>query len=434
MKKICLFIICLFMFIPLVSAVTTTQSSSTKASTTKATKGLTEEEECTEETCKNNSSECTDEETCETTSKEKEASDDGLLSDGKSAILIEASTGKVIYEKNSHDRYAPASMTKIMSMILIMEEIDKGNLKWNEKLTTSEYASSMGGSQIFLQPNEKMTVKDLFKAVAIGSANDATVVFAERIAGTEDKFVEKMNAKAKELGLKDTNFKNAVGLDEANHYSSAYDMSVMARELVKHEKIFEFTTIYEDYLRQNTDNKFWLVNTNKLIKTYEGADGLKTGYTKEAGYCLTATANKNRMRLIATIMGASDSKSRNSNMATLLDYGFNSYEMQVEVKKGEVVSKKNISKAKNETVEIVPSKDASVLVERGNKKEALNYEMKLNKLKLPIKKGESVGILNLKDGNKVISTVDLTVKQDVERASILELYKRSIKSILSGSM
>lgn len=176
------------------------------------------------------------------------------------------------------------------------------------------------------------------------------------------------------------------------------------------------------------------MNTIKLIKTYEGADGLKTGYTKEAGYCLTATANKNRMRLIATIMGASDSKSRNSNMATLLDYGFNSYEMQVEVKKGEVVSKKNISKAKNETVEIVPSKDASVLVERGNKKEALNYEMKLNKLKLPIKKGESVGILNLKDGNKVISTVDLTVKQDVERASILELYKRSIKSILSGSM
>lgn len=435
MKKICLFIICLFMFIPLVSAVTTTQSSSVKTTTT-TNKGPTEGEECVEESCRitNENEECTDEKNCETTSKEKEASDDGLLSDGKSAILIEASTGKVIYEKNSHDRYAPASMTKIMSMILIMEEIDKGNLKWNEKLTTSEYASSMGGSQIFLQPNEKMTVKDLFKAVAIGSANDATVVFAERIAGTEDKFVEKMNAKAKELGLKDTNFKNAVGLDEANHYSSAYDMSVMARELVKHEKIFEFTTIYEDYLRQNTDNKFWLVNTNKLIKTYEGADGLKTGYTKEAGYCLTATANKNRMRLIATIMGASDSKSRNSNMATLLDYGFNSYEMQVEVKKGEVVSNKNISKAKNETVEIVPKKDASVLVERGNKKEALNYEMKLNKLKLPIKKGESVGILNLKDGNKIISTVDLTVKEDVERASILELYKRSIKSILSGSM
>jgi len=189
--------------------------------------------------------------------------EDTLLNDGKSAILIESTTGKIIYEKNSHERYAPASMTKIMSMILVMEEIEKGKLKWDDVLITSEYASSMGGSQIFLQPNEKMKVEDLFKAVAIGSANDATVVFAEKIAGTEDKFVELMNKKAKELGLKDTNFKNAVGLDEANHYSSAYDMAFMALELVKHEKIFEYTTIYEDYLRQNTNNKFWLVNTNK---------------------------------------------------------------------------------------------------------------------------------------------------------------------------
>ena len=364
----------------------------------------------------------------------EEKKDDGILNDGKSAILIEASTGKIIYEKNSHDRYAPASMTKIMSMILIMEEIEKGKLKWDEVLTTSEYAASMGGSQIFLQANEKMTVKDLFKAVAIGSANDATVVFAERISGTEERFVEKMNKRAKELGLKDTNFKNAVGLDEANHYSSAYDMAYMAKELVKYEKVFEFTTIYEDYLRQNTDNKFWLVNTNKLIKTYDGADGLKTGYTSEAGYCLTATAMKNRMRLIGTIMGASESKTRNSNMSTLLDYGFNSYEMQVEVKQGDVVSKKKISKAKNETIEIIPIKDASVLVQKGEEKDALNYEMKLKKFKLPIKKGDKVGTLYLKDGNKTINMVQLTVKEDVEKASILELYKRTIKSILSGNV
>lgn len=186
-----------------------------------------------------------------------------IINDGKSAILIESKTGKVLYEKNSHERFAPASMTKIMSMILIMEEIEKGKLKWNDVLVTSEYAASMGGSQIFLQPNEKMSVTDLFKAVAVGSANDATVVFAEKIAGTEDKFVELMNKKAKELGLKDTNFKNAVGLDEANHYSSAYDMAFMARYLVKYDQIFRYTTIYEDYLRQNTNNKFWLVNTNK---------------------------------------------------------------------------------------------------------------------------------------------------------------------------
>lgn len=420
MKKICLFIIGMFLFIPVCLAVTTTDNN--RISTTN-------EQETT--TIKND--DCM-ESNCEEESKKTNKEDDGLLDDGKSAILIESSTGKILYEKNSHDRYAPASMTKIMSMILIMEEIEKGNLKWNETLVTSDYAASMGGSQIFLQPNEKMSVKDLFKAVAIGSANDATVVFAERIAGSEKKFVDKMNNKAKELKLKDTNFKNAVGLDEANHYSSAYDMAMMARELVKHEKIFEFTTIYEDYLRQNTDNKFWLVNTNKLIKTYTGADGLKTGYTKEAGYCLTATANKDRMRLIGTIMGASDSKTRNSNMSKLLDYGFNSYEMQVEVKKGKVISRKNVSKAEDEIIEIVPKEDLSVLVNRGSEKKNLNYDMKLNKLKLPIKKGDKIGTLKLKDGNKVLNTVTLTVNKDVKKANILELYKRTIKSMLSGNI
>lgn len=231
MKKICLFIICFFVFLSSILAETTTVPNKVED---------------------NSSSD----------SKEEKKE---LLSDGKSAVLIEESTGRVLYEKNSHDRYAPASMTKIMSMILILEEIENGKLKWNDTLVTSEHAASMGGSQIFLQPNEKMSVKDLFKAVAVGSANDATVVFAEKIGGTEEKFVSKMNKKAKELNLKDTNFKNAVGLDEANHYSSAYDMAMMSRELVKHEKVFEFTTIYEDYLRQNTDNKFWLVNTNKVV-------------------------------------------------------------------------------------------------------------------------------------------------------------------------
>ncbi len=414
MKKICFFIICMMLFIPFIKVSAQIDSNISDKTNETTTNTKTTKEDVTK--------------------KESKGTDDNLLSDGKSAILIEATTGKIIYEKNVHERYAPASMTKIMSMILIMEEIEKGNLKWNETLTTSPNASSMGGSQIFLQANEKMSVKDLFKGVAIGSANDATVVFAERIAGTEDKFVEKMNQKAKELGLKDTNFKNATGLDEANHYSSAYDMAFMARELVKHEKIFEFTTIYEDYLRQNTDNKFWLVNTNKLIKTYEGADGLKTGYTKEAGYCLTATANKNRMRLIGTIMGASDSKTRNSNMMTLLDYGYNSYEMQVEVKKGDVISNKKITKAKNQNVKIVPKKDASVLIKRGEEKEALNYEIKLDKIKLPLKKGQRVGILKLKDGNKVVSKVELTVKNDIKKASIIEIYRRSLKSIITGNI
>lgn len=425
MKKICFFIICMFLFIPFVFANVSSKNGYVKVTKTKDENVIETEDNCEDESCNDkNINKETDTETL----------NDGLLNDGKSAILIEASTGKILYEKNSHERYAPASMTKIMSMILIMEAIENGKLKWNDTLVASEYAASMGGSQIFLQPNEKMSVKDLFKAVAIGSANDATVVFAESIAGTEEKFVSKMNTKAKELGLKDTNFKNAVGLDEANHYSSAYDMSLMARELVKHEKIFEFTTVYEDYLRQNTDNKFWLVNTNKLIKTYDGADGLKTGYTKEAGYCLTATAKKDDMRLIGTIMGATESKKRNNNMTTLLDYGFNMYEMQVEIKKGNVIAKKKILKSKKELIEIVPKSDVSVLKQKGEEKKNLNYEMKLNEIKLPIKKGSKIGLLKLKDGNKVISTTPLTVKEDVIKANILELYKRCLKKILTGNI
>ncbi len=415
-KKICFLILCILLLIPfiIVNAESSTENSTSTETTTEDSSSCENED-------------CSDDQT------EDEQESDGILTDGKSAILIEASTGEILYEKNAHERYAPASMTKIMSMILIIEEIEKGNLKWDDTLTASKNAASMGGSQIFLQANEKMTVEDLFKAVAIGSANDATVVFAEAIAGSEEKFVEKMNEKAKELGLVDTNFKNATGLDEANHYSSAYDMALMAQELVKHEKIFEYTTIYEDYLRQDTDNKFWLVNTNKLIKTYEGADGLKTGYTKEAGYCLTATAKKDNMRIIGVIMGASSSSSRNEQMASLLDYGFNSYKMQVEIEKGKVVSRKKYNKAQDEVIEIVTKEDASVLIKTGEEEKNLNYEMELYDLELPIKKGDEIGLLRLKDGDEVVNEVALTVKKTVKRASVLELYKRSLEVILSGN-
>ena len=211
-------------------------------------------------------------------------------------------------------------------------------------------------------------------------------------------------------------------------------MAMMARELVKHQKVFEFTTIYEDYLRQNTDNKFWLVNTNKLIKTYDGADGLKTGYTKEAGYCLTATAKKSGLRLIGTIMGEEDSKVRNTNMASLLNYGFNSYESQVEIKKNNTILKRKITKADNEIVEIVPKEDVSVLVKKGEEKKDINYEVKLDKINIPITKGSKVGTLYLKEQNKILNKVDLTVKNDINKASILKLYKRSLGNIFSGNM
>lgn len=190
---------------------------------------------------------------------------DNLATNAKSALIMEASTGKIVFEKNIHERYAPASMTKMMSLLLIMENIEEGKLSWNEEITTSAHASSMGGSQIFLQVGEKMSVRDLIRGIAIASGNDATVALAEKIGGTEEGFVKMMNDKAKALGLKNTNFKNAVGLDEENHYSSAYDMAVIASNLVKHEKILEYTGTYEGYLREGTDRKFWLVNTNKPV-------------------------------------------------------------------------------------------------------------------------------------------------------------------------
>lgn len=357
-----------------------------------------------------------------------------IVNDAKSYILIEPITGKVLVEKNVHERLSPASMTKIMSMLLILEKIEDNKLKWDDIVVTSSNAASMGGSQIFLEPNEKMNVKDLFKAVAVASANDATVALAEKTYGTESNFVKKMNEKVKELGLKNTNFKNATGLDAANHYSTSYDMAYIARELIKYEKIFEFSTIYEDYLRENSENKFWLVNTNKLIRTYQGADGLKTGYTKEAGYCLTATAKQNNMRLIGTIMGSSSSNSRNDNMAKLLDYGFNMFKVQQEIKKGDIVLKKEINKADKQILDIVAKEDAVILLDKDEENKKLNYELKLNNIKLPLKKNTVVGKLYLKEQNKIVSTIELTVKEDIKKANIFTLYKRTLLKIISGNM
>ena len=357
-----------------------------------------------------------------------------IVNDAKSYILIEPITGKVLVEKNVHERLSPASMTKIMSMLLILEKIEDNKLKWDDIVVTSSNAASMGGSQIFLEPNEKMNVKDLFKAVAVASANDATVALAEKTYGTESNFVKKMNEKVKKLGLKNTNFKNATGLDAANHYSTSYDMAYIARELIKYEKIFEFSTIYEDYLRENSENKFWLVNTNKLIRTYQGADGLKTGYTKEAGYCLTATAKQNNMRLIGTIMGSSSSNSRNDNMAKLLDYGFNMFKVQQEIKKGDIVLKKEINKADKQILDIVAKEDAVILLDKDEENKKLNYELKLDNIKLPLKKNTVVGKLYLKEQNKIVSTVELTVKEDIKKANIFTLYKRTLLKIISGNM
>ena len=362
------------------------------------------------------------------------ASNLNLAENAKSAILIDASTGNIIYEKNAHEKLAPASMTKMMSMLLIMEAIDRGELKWNQMITASENASSMGGSQILLETGEKMSVKDLFKGIAVASGNDAVVALSEAIAGTEDEFVKRMNQRAKELGLQDTNFKNPHGLDTANHYSSAYDMSLIAKELVKHEKVLEFTSIYEDYLREGQKNKVWLVNTNKLVRFYDGLDGLKTGYTKEAGYCLTSTAKRGDTRFITVVMGEPDTKTRNSETTSMLDYAFSQYESEKIFSKDNSVGTVRVDLGKTETVKLFPMEDVSVLNKKSENKKNANYELKANHLSAPIKKGEKVGELILKVEGEKNRTIPLTVQNKVAKANLLEVYVHQVKSILAGNM
>lgn len=360
------------------------------------------------------------------------AQDLKLTKSAKSSILIEASTGEVIHSYNENERLAPASMTKIMSLILIMEEIEKGSLKLDEVITISENASKMGGSQIYLEANEKMSVDDLLKGICVGSANDAVVALAERISGSEEAFVFKMNQKAKELGLKNTNFKNSTGLDAANHYSSAYDMAIMAKELVRHNKILEYSGIYETYLRENTNKKFWLVNTNKLIKTYDGMDGLKTGYTKEAGYCLSATAKRDDMRLIGVIMGENTSKIRNEEMTKMLDYGFNMYTVTKFLSKNKRVGELKNDKSNLTKVNIVPKDDINILNKKGNKKRNISYKLNITKNKVPIKKGDTIGYLDIKENNKNIYKIDVTVEKTLKKANILELFIRNIGEVFNG--
>ena len=356
----------------------------------------------------------------------KESSSPDLVNNVRSAILIERDTGKILYEKNSNQKLPPASMTKIMTMILIMEAIDEGKLSWNEKIRASEYAASMGGSQIFLEPGEEMTTKELLKGIAIGSGNDASVAMAERIAGSEQAFVEKMNNKAKELGLKNTYFKNATGLPAKGHYSTAYDMAIMARELLKYEEITKFTGMYEAYLRENTDKKFWLVNTNKLVRFYPGVDGLKTGFTSEAKYGLTATAKKNGMRVIAVVFGAPTSKERNAQVTKMLDYAFSQYETHPLMKRNQTVGKVRVSKGKTKTVEAVTSEPLSLLTKKGEKTDTVQKQVVYNKnIKAPIQKGDKLGTIRLVKDGKVLLESPIVAKQNVAEAGWWSLYKRA---------
>ena len=355
-----------------------------------------------------------------------------LVKNATSAIMLEASTGEIIFQKNANEKRPPASMTKMMSMLLIMENIEKGNLTFDEEVTASAYASSMGGSQIFLKAGEKMKVEDLLKGIAIGSGNDATVAMAERIAGTEEAFVKLMNDRAKELGLTNTNFKNSTGLDAENHYSTAYDMSVIARELVKHKKILEFTGTYEDYLRKDSASPFWLVNTNRLVRFYQGVDGLKTGYTKEAGYCLTSTAEKDNMRLITVVMNEPSTQIRNGETSSMLDYGFNMYSVNKILDTDTSLQKSKVELGSVLEVEIVPTEEVKILNNKNSDERNVTYELELNTIKAPVKKGDIVGKIKVYEDNKVINEINATVKYDVDKANIFKIYYRNLKNLFKG--
>ena len=357
-----------------------------------------------------------------------------LAPNATSAIMIEASTGEILFQKNANEKLAPASMTKMMSMLLIIEEIEKGNLKWDEEVTASEKASSMGGSQIFLEVGEKMTVKEMLKGIAIASGNDATVAMAERISGSEESFVKKMNEKAKELGLKNTNFMNTTGLDADNHHSSAYDMSLIAKELVKHDEILEFTGTYEDYLRADSSSPFWLVNTNRLVRFYDGVDGLKTGFTNTAGYCLTATAKRDNMRLITVVMNEPDTAKRSSDTTKMLDYGFNVYMVKNIIDENTVIDKVKVKLGKSLSADIVSKESITILSKKTEENRNISYEAQIDNIVAPVKKGDKVGIINIIEDGKIISTIDATVRQDVNKINIFEAFLRNLKSVLSGNL
>lgn len=349
-----------------------------------------------------------------------------LADDAKSAILIERDTGKILYEKNPHEKLPPASMTKIMTMLLIMEAVESGQLKMEDTVRASEHAASMGGSQIFLEPGEEMQVKEMLLGIAVASANDASVAMAEKIAGSEEEFVVKMNERAKEMGLENTQFQNTTGLAAKNHYSTAHDMAVMAKELLRHKEITSFTKQYEAYLREDTDDKFWLVNTNKLVRFYPGVDGLKTGFTREAMYCLTATAEKDGMRVISVIFGAPTSKSRNAQVTKMLDYSFSQYAVHPLHKQGKVLGEAKVSKGDRKKVKALTAAPVSILTKKGEKADDYQTEVKLkDRLKAPLEKGDTIGKVTVTHKGKKISETPLIADRNVQKASWWQLYKKA---------
>ncbi|MFV0394843.1 MAG: D-alanyl-D-alanine carboxypeptidase family protein [Coprobacillaceae bacterium] len=353
------------------------------------------------------------------------AEDDVLTPNATSSILIEASSKQILYSKNEVEKLFPASTTKIMTMILLFEAIQDDKLTWEETITTSEYAASMGGSQVYLEPGEKMSVSDMFKSIAIASANDASVAIGEKIGGSIQGFVDMMNEKAKELGLVSTNFANATGLHDDNHYTCALDLALMASYLIEigGEDLFSVTSLYDSYIREDSQQSFWLVNTNKLLKVYEGVDGLKTGYTKEAGYCLVTTVERDGLRLIGVVMQETEPKVRNQEMCQLLDYGYNSYNRVTLFKKEDVIDHLDINNSEKKSISVICKEDIVYIQNKNNEKE-MTYEIIYEKSEPPITKDEKVGTLNVFLDDNLVASYALYSGEDV---GLLNFFEKALR-------
>lgn len=351
----------------------------------------------------------------------------------QSGIIIEADTGKVLFEKDADTKRSPASMTKIMTMLLIVEELEKGNILLKDEVAISERAASMGGSQIYLEKGSTATVEELLTTIAVGSANDSAVAMAEKIGGTVENFVVLMNKRAKQLGANNTTFKNPHGLDEEGHETTARDMALIAKEVVKHDNIIKLSSTYETTIRHKNGKSLWLVNTNSLIKFYNGLDGLKTGFTDKAGYCLTGTMKRNNMRLITVVMHAETKEDRNTDTINMMEYAYSMYNKKTLVSSENYLGNMFIDNAKSRKVKYYLEKDANVIVDKNTREVNYKYDIELDNIKAPLKKGDKIGTLKLNYNNEIID-YNLIVKEDVYKSNFFTRMKNYFKDILNGSI
>ena len=350
----------------------------------------------------------------------------------KAAVLIDADTGEVLFQQNAHEELPPASVTKVMTMLLVMEAVDDGKISLDDQVTISQRAASMGGSQMYMEAGETHTVEELLKGVAMASANDGCVALAEYVAGTEEIFVERMNRRAEELGMRDTHFVNTNGLPVADHYSSAYDIAITSRELIRHEKTRDWFTTWQDSVTVGLPGKeteFGLTNTNRLIRQYQGCDGIKTGYTTDAGYCLSASATREDTRLIAVVLGCESSDIRNEEVSRLLDYGFANFQTHVVAEKGQVFEELDVEKGTPRKVRAVAAERITVLVEKGSADAVTTKSVIDDKVALPLVKGDEIGTLTVYNGEEVAGEYPLVADGDVSKASFGELASRFFEGL-----